>query len=61
MEFGLDVATEKMLAALNKPFGQEETRIALQAAHDAGLPFAIYMLFGGPAKPGRMSRTRKTF
>ena len=40
VEFGLDVASDKMLAALNKPFGQEETRIALQAAHDAGLPFA---------------------
>jgi radical SAM superfamily enzyme YgiQ (UPF0313 family) len=50
VEFGLDVASDKMLAALNKPFGQEETRIALQAAHDAGLPFAIYLLFGGPGE-----------
>jgi len=50
VEFGLDVASDKMLAALNKPFGQEETRIALQAAHDAGLPIAIYLLFGGPGE-----------
>jgi radical SAM superfamily enzyme YgiQ (UPF0313 family) len=50
VEFGLDVASDKMLAALNKPFGQPETRIALQAAHDAGLPFAIYLLFGGPGE-----------
>jgi radical SAM superfamily enzyme YgiQ (UPF0313 family) len=50
VEFGLDVASDKMLAALNKPFGQKETRIALQAAHDAGLPFAIYLLFGGPGE-----------
>ena len=50
MEFGLDVASDKMLAALDKPFGQKETRIALQAAHDAGLPFAIYLLFGGPGE-----------
>ncbi len=50
VEFGLDVASDKMLAALNKPFGQEETRIALQAAHDAGLPVAIYLLFGGPGE-----------
>jgi radical SAM superfamily enzyme YgiQ (UPF0313 family) len=50
VEFGQDVASEKMLTALRKPFGQEETRIALQAAHDAGLPFAIYLLFGGPGE-----------
>lgn len=50
VEFGLDVASDKMLAALNKPFGQRETRIALQAARDAGLPFAIYLLFGGPGE-----------
>ena len=50
VEFGLDVASDKMLAALNKPFGQPETRIALQAAHDAGLPMAIYLLFGGPGE-----------
>ncbi len=50
VEFGLDVASDKMLTALNKPFGQEETRIALQAAHDAGLPMAIYLLFGGPGE-----------
>jgi radical SAM superfamily enzyme YgiQ (UPF0313 family) len=50
VEFGLDVASDKMLAALNKPFGTTETRIALQAAHDAGLPFAVYLLFGGPGE-----------
>lgn len=50
VEFGLDVATPRMLDALGKPFGQEETRIALQAARDAGLPFAIYLLFGGPGE-----------
>jgi radical SAM superfamily enzyme YgiQ (UPF0313 family) len=50
VEFGLDVASDKMLAALNKPFGQPETRTALQAARDAGLPFAVYLLFGGPGE-----------
>jgi radical SAM superfamily enzyme YgiQ (UPF0313 family) len=50
VEFGLDVATPRMLAALGKPFGQEEIRIALRAARDAGLPFAIYLLFGGPGE-----------
>jgi radical SAM superfamily enzyme YgiQ (UPF0313 family) len=37
-------------AAFNKPFGQEEIRIALQAAHEARLPMAIYLLFGGPGE-----------
>ena len=50
VEFGLDVASEKMFAAMAKPFGQKETRIALKAAHDAGLPFANFMLFGGPTE-----------
>jgi radical SAM superfamily enzyme YgiQ (UPF0313 family) len=50
VEFGLDVATPRMLAALDKPFGQKETRIALQAARDAGLSFAIHLLFGGPGE-----------
>jgi radical SAM superfamily enzyme YgiQ (UPF0313 family) len=50
VEFGQDVASAKMLAALHKPFGQEETRTALQAARDAGLPFVIYLLFGGPGE-----------
>jgi len=50
VEFGLDVATPKMLKALDKPFGQEEIRIALQAARDARLPFAIYLLFAGPGE-----------
>ena len=50
VEFGQDVASAKMLEALGKPFGQAETRIALQAARDAGLPFVIYLLFGGPGE-----------
>jgi radical SAM superfamily enzyme YgiQ (UPF0313 family) len=50
VEFGLDVACDKMLAAMDKPFGQTETRTALKAAQDAGLPFAIFLLFGGPTE-----------
>ena len=50
VEFGLDVATPKMLKALDKPFDQEEIRIALQAARDARLPIAIYLLFGAPGE-----------
>ena len=50
VEFGQDAASAKMLVALDKPFDLEDTRVALQAAHDAGLPFAIYLLFGGPGE-----------
>lgn len=50
VEFGLDVANDKMLRAMGKPFKQKDTRIALQAAYDAGLPFANFMLFGGPTE-----------
>jgi radical SAM superfamily enzyme YgiQ (UPF0313 family) len=50
LEFGLDAATPKMLAALRKPFGQDEIRTALQAAHGAALPFAVHLLFGGPGE-----------
>jgi radical SAM superfamily enzyme YgiQ (UPF0313 family) len=50
VEFGLDVATPKMLESLGKPFSQDEIKIALQAAKDAALPFVLYMLFGGPGE-----------
>jgi radical SAM superfamily enzyme YgiQ (UPF0313 family) len=50
VEFGLDVATPKMLDALGKPFNQKEIKIALQAARDAGLLFVSYLLFGGPGE-----------
>ena len=50
VEFGLDAASEKMLAALRKPFGQPEIRTALHAAHEAALPCAVHLLFGGPGE-----------
>lgn len=48
LEFGLDAVTPKMLAVMHKPFNQGEIKIAMKAAHDAKLPFAVHMLFGGP-------------
>jgi radical SAM superfamily enzyme YgiQ (UPF0313 family) len=50
LEFGLDTATPKMLAAMHKPFGQAEIRSAMQAARDAGLPLAVHLLCGGPGE-----------
>jgi radical SAM superfamily enzyme YgiQ (UPF0313 family) len=61
VEFGLDAATPKMLAALGKPFGQEEIQVALQAARDAGLPFAVYLLFGGPGETWADVQETQTF
>lgn len=53
VEFGLDAATDKMLAALHKPFNQQEIETALRAAHAAGLPCAVHLLFGGPGESWR--------
>jgi len=50
VEFGIDAATPKMLAVLRKPFGQGAIRAGMQAAQDAGLPFALHLLFGGPGE-----------
>jgi radical SAM superfamily enzyme YgiQ (UPF0313 family) len=61
VEFGLDVASDKMLAVLDKPFGQKETRVAMQAAHDAGLPIAVYLLFGGPGETWADVRDTQNF
>ena len=61
VEFGLDVATPKMLEALGKPFGQAEIKIALQAARDAGLPFVSYMLFGGPGETWKDVQDTQSF
>jgi radical SAM superfamily enzyme YgiQ (UPF0313 family) len=50
LEFGLDAVTPKMLNSMHKPFEQQEIRVAMRAAHDAGLPFAVHLLFGGPGE-----------
>ena len=50
VEFGLDVATGKMLKKMGKPFTQPDIRNSLKSASDAGLPFALHLLFGGPGE-----------
>ncbi len=50
VEFGLDVASEKMLEKMGKPFSQSEIRKCLKASSDAGLPAAVHLLFGGPGE-----------
>jgi radical SAM superfamily enzyme YgiQ (UPF0313 family) len=53
VEFGLDAATDKMLARLRKPFGPEDIERSFEAAAAAGLPFAVHLLFGGPGETAR--------
>jgi len=50
VEFGLDVATPKMLKKMGKPFTQSDIRNCLKSASDAGIPFALHLLFGGPGE-----------
>jgi radical SAM superfamily enzyme YgiQ (UPF0313 family) len=61
VEFGLDVATPKMLESLGKPFTQAEIKIALDAARDADLPFVSYMLFGGPGETWKDVQDTQSF
>ena len=50
VEFGFDAVTEKMLRAWRKPFGRRDVARSLRACHDAGLPAAVHLLFGGPGE-----------
>ena len=50
IEFGLDAVTEKMLHNWRKPFRQHDIQRSLQACHDAQLPAAVHLLFGGPGE-----------
>jgi radical SAM superfamily enzyme YgiQ (UPF0313 family) len=50
VEFGADAASPSILRALGKPFTQEDIRAAARACHEAGLPAAYYLIFGGPGE-----------
>jgi radical SAM superfamily enzyme YgiQ (UPF0313 family) len=50
VEFGADAASPSILRALGKPFAQEDIRAAARACHEAGLPAAYYLIFGGPGE-----------
>jgi radical SAM superfamily enzyme YgiQ (UPF0313 family) len=50
VEFGADAASPSILRALAKPFPQEDIRAAARACHQAGLPAAYYLIFGGPGE-----------
>lgn len=48
VELGLDAVTENMIANLSKNFTPSDIERAFSAIHAAGLPFATFLLFGGP-------------
>jgi radical SAM superfamily enzyme YgiQ (UPF0313 family) len=50
VELGFDAATDKMLAALGKPFTTADIRSSLDALAHAKLPAAVHLLFGGPTE-----------
>lgn len=50
VELGLDAATEKMLCNLQKGFTLGDIRSTCHALNRASLPFAVFLLFGGPGE-----------
>jgi radical SAM superfamily enzyme YgiQ (UPF0313 family) len=50
VELGTDAGSPTMLAALRKEMTPEQILAASRACRDAGLPFAHYLLLGGPGE-----------
>ncbi len=50
IEFGLDAVNDSMLESMGKPFTGEDIKNALSATREAGIPFAVHLLFGAPGE-----------
>jgi len=50
VELGLDAATEKMLRNMGKGFSQRDIAATFGALHAELLPYAVFLLFGGPGE-----------
>jgi radical SAM superfamily enzyme YgiQ (UPF0313 family) len=50
LELGIDAGSAKMLKAYGKGFEKEDIERASEYCQEAGLPFAVYLLFGGPGE-----------
>ncbi|MFZ5571857.1 MAG: B12-binding domain-containing radical SAM protein [Thermodesulfobacteriota bacterium] len=60
IELGLDAVTDEMLINMGKGFSRADIARAYQALHKAGLPFAVFLLFGGPGDSFRnMQETQR--
>jgi radical SAM superfamily enzyme YgiQ (UPF0313 family) len=59
VSLGLDAATDGMLRSYNKGFTQADIVRTLADLRAVGMPFAIYMLFGGPGET--LDSVRRSF
>jgi radical SAM superfamily enzyme YgiQ (UPF0313 family) len=50
LELGIDTGSAKMLKAYGKGFEKENIARAARYCQEAGLPFAVYLLLGGPGE-----------
>jgi radical SAM superfamily enzyme YgiQ (UPF0313 family) len=50
LELGIDAGSQKMLKAYGKGFEQEDIARAARHCQEAHLPFAVYLLLGGPGE-----------
>ncbi len=50
LELGIDTGSAKMLKAYGKGFDTEDIARAAKHCHEARLPFAVYLLLGGPGE-----------
>jgi len=48
IELGLDAVTDEMLLSMGKGFSRADIAKTYRALNKAGLPFAVFLLFGGP-------------
>ena len=48
IELGVDAVTDKMLENMGKGFSRPDIQKTYQALVGAGIPFAVFLLFGGP-------------
>jgi radical SAM superfamily enzyme YgiQ (UPF0313 family) len=58
---GLDAATDGMLKSYHKGFSQEDIVRAFTDLRAVGLPYAIYLLFGGPGETSDTVRSSLDF
>ena len=62
VELGLDAATDKMLRNMGKCFSQRDVASAFEALRAERLPYAVFLLFGGPDETwDDISQTRAFF
>ena len=61
VELGLDAATEKMLRNMGKCFSQRDIAASFEALHAEHLPYAVFLLFGGPGETWDDIRQTRSF